>query len=218
MWLATFLPSRQLWLLAWALVLGINIGFFWIPEWFIAKFKAQELEGHDPFGLLRAWNNFDHPQSQLRFWVVPNSVNTLLILGRTAKNAQVLISENILKNLSEDQVSLLVKALARWSQSSTLFPLTLLTGLSVVFPKPLNRWMQKRLIDPNELLLLEKHLFNTTTERNAWARLLMRWNHDALLNSENLMLNKASASLLPLHSDNMECRIINLVSQFPPQR
>ncbi len=216
--LATFLPSRQLWLLAWALVLGINIGFFWIPEWFISRFKATELLGHDPFGVLRAWSKLDHPQANLRFWVVPSATNVLLILGRTSKNAHVLISEKVLKNLSEDQVSLLVKALARWSQSPTLFPLTLLTGLAVYLPGPLNHWMQRRLIDPKELLLLEKHLFNSGEERHAWSRLLMRWNHDALLNQKNLMLNKACASLLPFHSENMECRIINLVSQFPPHR
>ena len=220
--LATFLPTRHLWLAAWIVVLGINIGFFWIPEWLISRFKAQELLGHDSYGLIRTWNQFEHPQTNLRFWLVPpinkQPNNVLVVVGRSAKNAHVLISEKVLSSLSEDEISLLVKALARWAQSRTLFPLTLLTGLAVFLPNFINRWMQKRLIDPNELLLLEKNLFASHAERTAWAHLLMRWNAQSLLNSKNLMLNKACSSLLPFHSENMECRIINLIAQFPPQR
>lgn len=216
--LATFLPNRHLWLTAWIVVLGINILFFWIPEWLISHFKASPLLGHDPYGLLRAWDQFEHPQTQLHFWLVPTPDNVLLIVGRSAKNAQVLISEKLLKSLSEEELSVLVKALARWAQSRTLFPLTLLTGLAACLPNFINRWMHKRLIDPNELLLLEKNLFSSPQERNTWAHLLMRWNAQALQNTKNLMLNNACSSLLPIHSENMECRIINLVTQFPPQR
>lgn len=220
--LATLLPTRHLWLAAWIVVLGINIGFFFIPEWLIARFKAQELLGHDAYGLLRAWNNFEHPQTQLRFWLVPTtdkqSNNVLMIVGRSARDAQVLISEKILVSLSEEEMSLLVKALARWAHSRTLFPLTLLSGLSVFVPNFINRLMQKRLIDPNELRLLEKSLFPSQAEKTAWAHLLMRWNAQSLLSPKNLMLSNTSSSLLPLHSKDMECRIINLVAQFPPQR
>lgn len=218
LWLASYLPSRQLWLFAWALVLGINVGFFWIPEWLLAKFHAEELLGHDPFGLLRAWDQLEHPQSHLRFWMVPSQSNVLLVLGRTSQNTHVLISEKVLKSLTTEETTLVLKALARWSQSPTLFPLTIITGLSVFLPGPFGRWMQKALVDQNELLLLEKNLFGSAQEKAAWSRLLMRWNHEALLSNENLMLNKACSSLLPFHSENMECRIINLVSQFPPQR
>lgn len=216
--LATLLPTRHLWLAAWIVVLGINIAFFWIPEWLINRFKAESLLGHDPYGLLRAWDQLEHPQTQLRFWLVPNPNNVLVIVGRSAKNAHVLISEKILVSLSEEEISLLVKALARWAQSRTLFPLTLLTGWSVCLPNFINRWMHKYLVDPNELLLLEKNLFASQQERTAWSHLLMRWNAQSLLNSKNLMLSKVSSSLLPFHSENMECRIINLIAQFPPQR
>lgn len=215
---AAFLPNRHLSLAAWVVVLGINVFIFWFPEWIIARLKATELLGNDSYGVLQAWKQLAHPQTHLRFWQVEVEADVLMVLGRSSRNAHVLISEKILKSLSQDEISLLVKALARWAHSPTLFPLTILTGLAVYLPKPLNRWMHKRLIEPSELLLLEKNLFTSTNERNAWAHLLLRWNHPSRHTPKNLMLSKACSSLLPFHSENMECRIINLTSQFPPQR
>ena len=216
--LATFLPNRQLWLLTWALVLGINVALFWLPEWILSRFKAEEILGNDPYGLLREWDRMEHPQTQLRFWQIPTDQNVLMVLGRTSKNAQVLISEKLLKSLSQEEIPVLVKALARWANSPLLYPLTLLTGLAICLPNRLNRRLQNFLMDQKEWMLLEKNLFVSSAEKTTWAHLLMRWNYQSLNSPRNLMLNKTAASLLPLHSKNMGCRIINLVSQFPPQR